>query len=207
MLTTGALALSTLGACERTPSPIEPTIAAPEAGGAIQPARDFFVAFTKLPAGFAEHTIAPGPDVQLMAFQIDSSRTKDIGLAQLQFMIFGGMLDGSGPLPTGYLTNFRLLYYPKGLGGGSTVVASNDGSAWTPGHTPDTFLPINLTPVFAFKQNFTGVFALVADVSGGPARFQPHLRVASVDVGGVQLPLLNPTTCDLPLAGDGFIVQ
>ena len=128
-------------------------------------------------------------------------------LLTMVVLIFGGMLDGSGALPAGYLTNFRLLYYPKGLGGGSTVVASNDASTWTPGHTPDTFLPINLTPVFAFKQNFTGVFALVADVNGGPARFQPNLQVASVDVGGVQQPLLNPTTCDLPLAGDGFIVQ
>jgi hypothetical protein len=177
--------------------------------GTIQPAstKTPLVSFTKIPPAFVDQTITSGPDVPLMVFDITASRAKDVALTQLQFMIFGGMLDGSGPLPSGYLTNFRLLYFPKGLGGPSTVVGVNDGLAWTPGFTSDTFLRIDLTQAFALKNNFDGVFALIADVSGAPARFQPHLQVAMVNINGVDQALVNPETCDLPLAGDGFIVN
>ena len=199
-----------VAACDRQ-SPISPSTAAAAAtvGGTAQTAiqKSPFVSFTKIPAAFADQTITPGADVQLMVFQIDGTRAKDVALTQLQFMIFGGMLDGSGPLPSGYLTNFRLLYFPKGPGGASTVIGTNDGLAWTPGFTPETFLKIDVTSALALKNNFVGVFALVADVSGAPARFQPHLQVATANIGGVDQPLANPATCDLPLAGDGFIVQ
>ena len=203
-----ALALG-VAACDRTQSPIKPTVAAAAAtDGTTQTAslKSPFVSFTKIPSAFADQTITPGPDVRLMVFQIDGTRAKDFAVTQLQFMIFGGMLDGSGSLPSGYLTNFRLLYFPKGLAGASTVIGVNDGLAWTPDSTPDTFLRIDVTPAFALKNNFGGVFALVADV-GAPARFQPHLRVAMVTAGGVEQPLVNPGTCDLPLAGDGFVVN
>jgi len=205
-----ALALG-VAACDRSQSPVRPTMAAAAAttDGTTQTAslKSPFVSFTKIPSAFADQTITPGPDVRLMVFQIDGTHAKDIAVTQLQFMIFGGMLDGSGPLPSGYLTNFRLLYFPKGLDGASTEIGVNDGLTWTPGFTPDTFLRIDVTPAFALKNNFVGVFALVADVTGAPARFQPHLQVAMVTMGGVEQPLVNPGTCDLPLAGDGFVVN
>lgn len=210
LLGIGGLVLLVGAGCGRAPSPVEPTAAAAvtsTAAGLIQTSKSLFLAFTKIPAGFSDQTIAPAPDVRLMVFQIDASRGKGVALTELQFMIFGGMLDGSGGLPSGYLTNFRLLSFPKGLDGPSTVIAVNDGLGWTPGFTPDTFLRMDVTPGFVLKQNVNAVFALVADVSGAPARFQPHLQIAMVNIDGVVQPLVNPGTCDLPLAGDGFIVH
>ena len=89
-----------------------------------------------------------------MVFQIDGTRAKDIAVTQLQFMIFGGMLDGSGPLPSGYLTNFRLLYFPKGLDGASTEIGVNDGLTWTPGFTPDTWAKHVLDGTRAYMESY-----------------------------------------------------
>jgi hypothetical protein len=202
-------------ACTRT-SPASPTTAVAPAAveGAdgisqAQPARKAGTnfAFTRIPPEFVEQHIAASPDVPVMTFQIDGADAKTSALTQLQFMIYGAMLDGSR-IPSGTLVNFRLLYYPDGLAGASTVIGVNDGVNWAPGFQPADFLTVNMTPAFAFGRNkFSGVFALVADVNGSGYRFNTTIQTARAVIDGIEQALVNPQTCDLPLAGSSFIVQ
>ena len=210
ILVTSVLAIG-VAACNRATSPASPTITtAANAAAArnIQSAaiKNPFFAFTKVPAAFAEQRITAGPDVQLMVFDVNAIEAKETALTELAFMIPVFDTTTFLPAPAGYVTNFRLIYYPKGLGSAGTLIAANDGLAWTPGFTPATFLRLALSPAFAFKQNFKGTFALIADLSPSPMRFQPSLQTANAIIGGVDQTMLSQT-CDLPLRGDSFIVN
>ncbi len=155
--------------------------------------------FTKIPAQRSELTIAAGPDVQMFAFDLTTDKTKSIELSSLSFMI-------SGSLQAGSLSNFRLVYYPGGLAKPGVVVATNDGAGWTPGPSPENFLTLRLSS-FVLSQNFKGQFAVLADVTGSSYFFWSQLQTATISVNGIEEPLLNPETCDLPLGGDTFHVM
>ena len=155
--------------------------------------------FTKVPTPVSNVSIAAGPDVQIYAFHLDTDKTKGIELTTLSFMI-------SGSLQAGNLSNFRLVFYPNGFAKPGTVVATNDGTGWTPGPFPSNFLRLTMAG-FALPQNFRGDFGVLADVSGSGYFFWEQMQTATVTVNGVEQPLENPTTCDLPLLGDTFHVM
>jgi len=196
-----AIAAVTIG-CQKA-SPTAPgagdASAAGVAGAAATVAKATLFTFTKVPAPVSDVSIAAGPDVRIYAFHLDTDKTKDIELTSLSFMI-------SGSLQPGSLSNFRLVLYPNGFGKPGTVVATNDGSAWTPGPFPSNFLTLRLTG-FVLAQSFRGDFGVLADVSGSSYFFWEQMQTATITVNGVELPLENPTTCDLPLRGDTFHVN
>jgi hypothetical protein len=198
-LIVAAFAAVTIG-CQKAspaaPGPVD-AAAAGVAGAAATVAKATLFTFTKVPAPVGEISIAPGPDVQIYAFHLDTDRTKDTELTSLSFMI-------SGSLQAGSLSNFRLVFYPNGFGKAGIVVATNDGSAWTPG--PSNFMTLRLAG-FVLPQNFRGDFGVLADVSGSSYFFWEQMQTATITVNGVEQPLENPTTCDLPLLGDTFRVN
>ena len=190
-------------ACE-TIAPTAPgaaeTITTGVAGGsavAVKTATLF--TFTKVPTPVSDVSIAAGPDVQIYAFHLDTDRTKGVALTSLSFMI-------SGSLQAGVLSNFRLVFYQNGFGKPGTVVATNDGAGWTPGPFPSNFMTLTMTG-FTLPQNFRGDFGVLADVSGSSYFFWEQMQTATITVNGVEKPLENPTTCDLPLLGDTFHVM
>ena len=196
-----ALACILVG-CERPSTPISPT-----AGNGLTPdqtavkakAATYF--FAKIPTQVLDQTITPTLDVQAFVFSLNTTGTKGDALAELAFMI-------NGSVQAGNLSNFRLVYYPRGLTSPGTVIASNDGSAWTPGSTPADFL--RLRPAgFVLPMNFRGVFALVVDVNpaGGPYMFWARLQTANAVINGVEQLLVNPMEQELPLQGDTFQVN
>jgi hypothetical protein len=201
ILIVAAIAAVTIG-CQKA-SPTAPgsadATAAGFAGAAATAAKATLFTFTKVPAPVSNVSIAAGADVQIYAFHLDTDRTRDIELTSLSFMI-------SGSLQAGSLSNFRLVFYPNGFDKAGTVVATNDGSAWTPGPFPSNFMTLRLTG-FVLPQNFRGDFGVLADVSGSSYFFWEQMQTATITVNGVEQPLVNPTTCDLPLLGDTFHVN
>ena len=201
-LVVAAIAAACL-ACERS-TPTAPgatdaiTAGLTGASGAAAKAPTLFT-FTKVPTAVSNVSIAAGPDVQIYAFHLDTDRTKGIALTSLAFMI-------SGSLQAGSLSNFRLVFYPNGFGKPGTVVAVNDGAGWTPGPLPSNFLTLTMTG-FSLPQNFRGDFGVLADVTGSSFFFWEQMQTATITVNGVEQPLENPTTCDLPLLGDTFHVM
>ena len=217
----GALSLAA-AACNRVTSPAAPTVAPATGAGvdsvASAPATGTLSAktsnksgpyftITNLPVNYTEHHISAAADVQVMQFQISGTGMKSTSLTQLAFMIDARLLDGT-LLPTGYLTNFRLVYYPDGFGTVGTTIATNPATTWTPGYTPQDFLVMDATPPFAFvKQNFTGVFALVGDLAAGSYRFNVRIQTGRISTDGVDQAIGNLQNCDLPVSGDTFFVQ
>jgi hypothetical protein len=200
-LIVAAFAAVTIGCQKASPTAPGPVDAAAAgfAGAAATVAKATLFTFTKVPAPVGDVSIAPGPDVQIYAFHLDTDRTKDIELTSLSFMI-------SGSLQAGSLSNFRLVFYPSGFGKPGIVVATNDGSAWTPGPSPSNFITLRLAG-FVLPQNFRGDFGVLADVGGSSYFFWGQMQTATITVNGVEQPLENPTTCDLPLLGDTFRVN
>ena len=217
----GALSF-TAAACDRVTSPAAPTVA-PAAGAGVDSVVQTtatgpltakaanksgpYFTITNLPVNYTEHHISSANDVQVMQFQITGTGMKSTSLTQLAFMIDARLLDGT-PLPAGYLTNFRLVYYPDGFGTLGTTIATNPATTWTPGYTPESFLVMDATPPFAFvKQNFTGVFALVGDLGAGSYRFNVRMQTGRITTNGVDETIGNLQNCDLPVGGDTFFVQ
>jgi hypothetical protein len=137
--------------------------------------------------------------VQIYAFHLDTDKSKPAELTSLSFMI-------SGSVQAGNLSNFRLVFYPNGFGKPGTVVATNDGTGWAPGPFPSNFMTLRLTG-FTLGQNFKGDFGVLADVSGSSYFLWSQMQTATVTINGVEQPLLNPETCDLPLLGDTFFIS
>jgi hypothetical protein len=196
-----ALAAMALGCGKPSPAAPDSTdaIAAGFAGGSATAGKATLFTFTKVPAPVSNVSIAAGSDVQIYAFHLDTDKTKGIELTSLSFMI-------SGSLQAGNLSNFRLVFYPNGFGKAGTVVATNDGSAWTPGPFPSNFMTLRMSG-FVLPRNFRGDFGVLADVSGSSYFFWEQMQTATITVNGVEQPLENPTTCDLPLLGDTFHVM
>ena len=192
--------VSVVAGCERATSPVSPAeslTARPEQSAV----KATSYVFAKLPAQILDNTISPGPDVQAFVFSLDTSGTKGQALAELAFMI-------SGSVQAGNLSNFRLVYYPRGLTKAGTIIAANDGSTWLPGSTPADFLRMR-PDAFVLAQNFTGVFALLVDVNPGatPYFFWTRLQTANAVINGVEQLLVNPIEQVLPLQGDTFHVN
>ena len=198
ILAVAAIAAASV-ACERaTPTAPDALAAGAASGSATSAKAATLFTFSKVPTPVSNVSIPAGPDVQIYAFHLDTDRTKGIALTSLSFMI-------SGSLQAGNLSNFRLMFYPNGFGKPGTVVAMNDGAGWTPGPFPANFMTLTMTG-FTLPQNFRGDFGVLADVSGSSYFFWEQMQTATITVNGVEQPLENPTTCDLPLLGDTFHV-
>ena len=185
-----------LGACDKATSPVAP----PTSVALVKQVKPFF-SFTKIPVGFASINIAPGPNVTALLFTLETTGTKSTVVTQMAFQLNGN----AGPAD---ITNFRLVYFPNGVNKPSVIVGTNDGSTWIgPGGTAANFMTIDLSAPVELSTNFRGVFALVLDANATqPYIFQPILQTATISVAGV-VQGLPSSTCDLPLAGDGFSVS
>ena len=188
-----------IGACEQATSPVAP----PSSVAQVKQANPKpFFSFTKVPVGFADVNITPGPDVTALLFTLGTTGTKSTSITQLAFEMIGN----AGPAD---ITNFRVVFFPNGANKPSVVIGTNDGSTWVgpvPG-SPPSFLVIDLSTPIQLTTNFKGVFALVLDANATrPFIFQPVLAFATINVGGV-VQGLPSSTCDLPLFGDGFHVS
>jgi hypothetical protein len=199
IVTVVALSVGVL-ACDRAQTPLSPT-----SGSGLQPSQTAVAAptyfFAKVPAQIATYNISPGVNVEAFRFTLDTTGSKGDALAEVAFMIFGSVQAGN-------LSNFRLVYYPKGVTKPGTIIASNDGSTFIPGSQPANFL--RLRPQgFVLPQNFKGVFALVVDVNAGlsPYFFWTRFQTANAVMDGVEQLLVNPIEQELPLQGDTFNVN
>lgn len=191
-----ALVMVAAGGCERVASVVAP-VSPPVRAATLKTTQTFF--FTKVPATIVNHSIASAPDVDLFDFDLTTTKAKDAALTQVEFMV-------SGSLQLGDVTNYRLVFFPKGRSNPGVVLATNDGSTWVaPGGF--SFITMRLTSPLALGNNFKGSFAFVADVVGTGTFFVwSRLQTASASFNGVEKFLLEET-CDLPMQGDNFYVN
>ena len=153
---------------------------------------------TKMPVTQSQIPVtAPTQALDLLTFSLDTTTRADEAISRMTLGV-------QGTAPAGSFANFQIIYFPAGLKKGGTVVATNDGSTWSPIAQLD--FPF-ATPI-AVKRNFDAVFVLQVDViAGATGFFAPRLETVSVMSAGVERLLSGADTCNLPMEGDLFQVN
>jgi hypothetical protein len=172
-------------------------------------------AFTNLPVPFSFSNFgllyAGASDVDVLRFEMDvTNADRSTTLTRVDFNC-----DGYVPVIWGggrALTNFRLIYYPRGLKRPGEIISTNGSATFTDSLT-DTGLTvtagsISLSSSLLLGKRFQGVFALRLDIPTNFVTsfyFTPQLDGVTINENGIDQPVVSSA---LPLTGDVFrIVQ